>query len=1327
MKQWKKAGVLVSVICMLLSLPYPGWGSSVGTAHAAVGFVDGDGSEGDPFQIATAEQLNEIRNHLDKHFVLIQDIDLRTDASTVVWEPIANFSGSLQGEGNTITHLNIQKHSNDVGLFANVITGGHIENVFVDAVEVRGWDHVGILVGRNTGATVMNVSVSGAVYGDNYVGGLIGRLENSNITNSVAEVDVTAGWDFVGGLIGRSEGSKVAESAAEGTVTSNRRAVGGLIGISRWTEISNSSASGNVSGQDEVAGLIGRAEESVVSNSSASNEVKGRHFVGGLIGVAWEDSDISESYAEGSVSGVGQVGGLIGVLSNSKLSNSSATGRVTGEDHRVGGLIGRSVESNISNSTATGSVTGARNYVGGLIGNSEESNVSHSSASSAVAGKGDYVGGFIGYANTSNISDSSASGSVVSEGGYVGGLVGESRDSEISDSFASGDVKANLRYIGGFIGRNRGGDVSNSYATGAVVGDFGPVAGDFGYVGGLIGRSSDGDDVKDSFATGDVTANGDYIGGFIGYAVGRVSNSYATGQIVGESYVGGLIGDFRNGEISNSFAEGTVTGGRYVGGLAGFIMDGRTSNSFASGDVRGHNSAGGLIGEFITGTITESYATGSVTGSGNEGGLVGSFQQGDVSLSYATGEVTGLKNTGGLIGELVESTVTYSYAEGNVAGEVDAGGFVGGNRRGDVAFSFAAGNVSGCDDIGGFVGDNDLARISNSYVAGNVTGICGTGLSYSVGGLVGDNSGTIENSFVMGSVTGHHNVGGLVGDNRFAVGNITNSYYDMDVTGQSDLNGQGLTSEQMKNMESYEGWDFDTTWKIDQHHYGYPYLIEMEGMQAFLTYMGNNSNDDHGLYVSKPYKTGSFVTIEDLHWTREGYLFQGWDTAPDGNGVRYEIGDSIELTSSLLLYAAWNQDEPPKSDDAKLARLVISAGGQTVTLSPAFETGETSYRAETTSSEATIEAIPSDERATVSLEGERLDEEKTVLLVEGDNWFELVVTAENGEIETYNLTIHRVIDEDVPTTPENEESSGSVRSQSTNANLAHLNVIIDGKELVLSPKFALEETRYRVETTSSEATIQVTPSDVWATVTLEGERVEKEKTVVLVEGDNVFEIVVKAENGTRKTYSLTIHRVVENEDTPTTPDAPGCTFSDVTGHWAELFICEAFERGIVKGHTETRFSPQSGITRVEFMAILLRTLGMASTASEWTEHGFVDQDQIPAWATATVQIAVENGLLQGYPDQSLRPLDNVSRAEMVTMIGRAMEWGNLSGNTTFHDDADIPHWAKGYIREAVARGLLNGRGDNRFSPLESATRSEASVLLLKLWYVLDESNSESGD
>ncbi len=111
-------------------------------------------------------------------------------------------------------------------------------------------------------------------------------------------------------------------------------------------------------------------------------------------------------------------------------------------------------------------------------------------------------------------------------------------------------------------------------------------------------------------------------------------------------------------------------------------------------------------------------------------------------------------------------------------------------------------------------------NIISSYSSGTVTG------DSSVGGLVGDICNRqITNSYSIGAVTGRSKVGGLVGaiNDR---GQITNSYYSKETSGQSDKGkGEGKTMAEMKKRETFEGWDFDRTWGIDgKVNGGYPYL-----------------------------------------------------------------------------------------------------------------------------------------------------------------------------------------------------------------------------------------------------------------------------------------------------------------------------------------------------------------------------------------------------------------------------------------------------------------------------------------------------------------------
>ena len=105
-------------------------------------------------------------------------------------------------------------------------------------------------------------------------------------------------------------------------------------------------------------------------------------------------------------------------------------------------------------------------------------------------------------------------------------------------------------------------------------------------------------------------------------------------------------------------------------------------------------------------------------------------------------------------------------------------------------------DVTGYGGVGGLVGDNE-GTVSNSYSTGNVTG---TGW---VGGLVGANLGTVSNSYSTGSVTGDSSVGGLVGDN---LATVSDSFWDTLTSGQAtSAGGTGKTTVEMQDIATFSG------------------------------------------------------------------------------------------------------------------------------------------------------------------------------------------------------------------------------------------------------------------------------------------------------------------------------------------------------------------------------------------------------------------------------------------------------------------------------------------------------------------------------------------
>jgi len=128
--------------------------------------------------------------------------------------------------------------------------------------------------------------------------------------------------------------------------------------------------------------------------------------------------------------------------------------------------------------------------------------------------------------------------------------------------------------------------------------------------------------------------------------------------------------------------------------------------------------------------------------------------------------------------ELRNIGVEIDDGKGGVTGNSYVGGLAGDND-GTISNSYATGSVTGKYDGGGLVGYN-YGTISNSYATGSVTGT-----SNYFGGLAGYNYGTIVSSYATGNVTGGSG-GGLAGNNS---GTIVSSYATGNVTGRS---GGGL-------------------------------------------------------------------------------------------------------------------------------------------------------------------------------------------------------------------------------------------------------------------------------------------------------------------------------------------------------------------------------------------------------------------------------------------------------------------------------------------------------------------------------------------------------
>jgi hypothetical protein len=187
--------------------------------------------------------------------------------------------------------------------------------------------------------------------------------------------------------------------------------------------------------------------------------------------------------------------------------------------------------------------------------------------------------------------------------------------------------------------------------------------------------------------------------------------------------------------------------------------------------------------------------------------------------------ITGDTSVGGITGHQLNSTLNRNSVTGKIFGRGYVGGIVGWLRYGWLGETYSDVNVYGESFVGGLVGhQTNGSLIVDSYSLGPVTG------NIYVGGAAGyQNDATISHSYSTGFVTGNMEVGGLVGADSSGNGIVTNSYYNLETSGQSDVgDGEGKTISEMKQESTFTEWGFyNGIWEIDEDE-SYPYLINNE-------------------------------------------------------------------------------------------------------------------------------------------------------------------------------------------------------------------------------------------------------------------------------------------------------------------------------------------------------------------------------------------------------------------------------------------------------------------------------------------------------------------
>jgi len=311
---------------------------------------------------------------------------------------------------------------------------------------------------------------------------------------------------------------------------------------------------------------------------------------------------------------------------------------------------------------------------------------------------------------------------------------------------------------------------------------------------------------------------GKNLGGIAGYSTGNLISctSYAKVEST-DTYTGGIVGFYHAGvqTISKCEHRGKVSGSQNVGGIAGCV-DGENlavvnyalQDSVNYGTVEGQKgNIGGICGSIdgSNASITLHNCTnkGTVKGSSLSGGIAGYVKgnQCTIDACLNEGEVEG-GNTGGIVGAN-EGTVQLCKNEGTVDGDNLIGGIIGFQQqeKSKVTKCFNTGTIgknSEAGNTGGIAGESSTL-LSNSYNEGKIYS------NGAAGGIIGKNIGRVLNVYNSGDISEDGECGSIVGRN---LGSLTSCFW-LEDTATKDVginqNTSGLEDVYMVTEEQLSG------------------------------------------------------------------------------------------------------------------------------------------------------------------------------------------------------------------------------------------------------------------------------------------------------------------------------------------------------------------------------------------------------------------------------------------------------------------------------------------------------------------------------------------
>ena len=179
-------------------------------------------------------------------------------------------------------------------------------------------------------------------------------------------------------------------------------------------------------------------------------------------------------------------------------------------------------------------------------------------------------------------------------------------------------------------------------------------------------------------------------------------------------------------------------------------------------------------------------------------------------------------------------------------------------------------------------------------------------------------------------------------------------------------------------------------------------------------------------------------------------------------------------------------------------------------------------------------------------------------------------------------------------------------------------------------------------------------------------------------------------------------------------------FTDVfPNDWYYSAIDELATIGLMNGVGNNSFAPNADTTRAMLVTMLYRYSG-EKLEEGWSRTNTFTDVADGEWYAEAIEWAYRNGVVEGYPDNTFRHSQAITRQEMAKMVTYFLAYRGIALDTEtdcrgkFADGTKISDWAMESVNAIVASGLMIGDSNGNFNPLKSAARAETATVIVRL-------------